>query len=197
MALVAPGDFVLIEASDSNPRAKRARDVIALGWTIRSQGCTGGGSYDSNATMQAALNSGLDFPIAYEIAQASDPAQQALQNNTAVGPSTVAEAQSGAALLPSDFSDAPNVVPMNTTEQTNPAPSAVAERRRVRRARASRGAPDGQIRSVGVEWGGLPVQRPGGCGPQGSALDVFKSNPLAAILIVSGLGVIVYAAVKK
>jgi len=80
--------------------------------------------------------------------------------------------------------------PMNTTEQTNPAPSAVAERRRVRRARASRALLTAKYLGR-CEWG-LPVQRPGGCGHKLGARR-FQVQSLAALLIVSGLGVIVYA----
>jgi hypothetical protein len=164
----------------------RIRDVLALGLTQRNQTCP-----------PPVFDTTVPYPVAVAIAQAQQPGAVALQSNpSTLSPATIIAGGEGATFSPSDFAGAPQVQPMNLTPemrvQSNP--QALMERRNKRKQAASRTSG----RSAGVQWGQMPSVRAGSeCGPSTSLLGTLQANPLAALLIVSGLGVIVYAVVKK
>ena len=177
------------QAPDTFMHSNRALDVLALGLTYRSGNCPA-----------VPLDPTVPYPVAVEIAQAQSPAAQVAQSSpSALSPATVTEGQSGATFSSADLTGAPTVVPMNATPemviQHNPA--ALRQRRNRKREASSRTT--ASSRTPGVNWGQSPAVQPGStCGPAaGSLMAQLQANPLAALLIASGLGVIVYAAVKK
>lgn len=158
----------------------RAQDVIALGLTKRNQTCP-----------PAPLDLTVPLPIQLQMAQAQQPGAVALQSSpSTLGQATVTEGGSGATFSASDFAGAPTVLPMNLTPEMVAATNPQIQRQR---ARNRRKGTSGE-RSPGVQWGQMPSVRPGSaCGPPGNWLQQLAGNPLAALLIASGLGVMVYA----
>lgn len=157
----------------------RAQDVIALGLTARKQTCPA-----------VPMDLTVPLPVQLQMAQALQPGAVALQSSpSTLGPATVTEGGSGAFFSDSDFRGAPQILPLNLTPEmvalTNPG----IQRQRARNRKRTPGE-----RTPGVQWGQMPSVRPGSaCGPPGNLLQQLVGNPLASILIVSGLGVMVYA----
>ena len=161
-----------------NPAARRARQVIALGLMKKGAGCASPG-----------MDSTVPYASALQMTQALTPADVA---------ATVAQGQSGAnAADPSQFSDAPIILPMNVSPEmaVQASPQALMDRRRRRKQSLA----ETSYRSPGVPWGGAPALQPGtACGPSaGTFLEQLRANPLAALLIASGLGVMVYAVANR
>ena len=221
--LTAPGTPIPQSTvrSRSNAAARRARQVMALGLMQRGASCASPG-LDATVPYAVALqmaqavtladvagqavvmgrttvpqggSSPVPFSVAVQMSQALSPAAQAVQS-APMGPATSAQGQSGAVVDPSQFSDAPQIVPMNISAETaiQANPQAMMERRKRRKQSLA----ESSYRSPGVEWGGAPALQPGsGCGPSGSFLDQLRANPLGALLIASGLGVMVYAVANR
>ncbi len=210
-----------------NPAARRARQVIALGLMKKGAGCASPGMdstvpYASALQMTQALtpadvaaqavlmarstvsqgqsgslDSTVPLAVAIQMSQALSPAAVKARSS-AMGPATVAQGQSGAnAADPSQFSDAPIILPMNVSPEmaVQASPQALMDRRRRRKQSLA----ETSYRSPGVPWGGAPALQPGtACGPSaGTFLEQLRANPLAALLIASGLGVMVYAVANR
>lgn len=179
--LVAPGTPIpkSCDRSRLNSRAKRARQVMALGLMSRAENCP-----------PPTPDSSLPLPVQTQMAQAFQPGAIALAQTSSLTPSVTAQGGAGASI--GGFSDAPNIVPMNTTPEM-----AIAGNPQAQRARRRRSSNNPQ--SQGVNWGGLPTIQAGGrCSPSGASfLDTVKANPWAALFIASGLSVIVYSVAKK
>lgn len=181
--LIAPGSPIpqCTYTGHRSARQRRGRQVLDVGLTFPRADCP------------APTNDlSVPLPVAAQIAAANQPGNVTLQSRIAIGPATVAQAAQGATFSVSDFQDAPTVVPMNITPemaiQRNP--QALMERRKQRKQASG----NSSAQSAGVGWGEMPSVRPGtSCGPSGSFAGTLRANPLGALLIVSGLGVIVYA----
>jgi len=185
--LMPPGSPIpqATRRGNANPAARRARQVIALGLMKKGAACP-----------TTALDSTVPVPVAVQIAQALSPAAVAVKA-ALLGPATVAQGQAGAVVDSSQFSDAPIIVPMNVSPEmaVQASPQALMDRRRRRKQSLA----ETSYRSPGVPWGGAPALQPGtACGPSaGTFLEQLRANPLAALLIASGLGVMVYAVANR
>ncbi len=165
----------------------RVRDVLALGLTQRNGGCP-----------VPSPDLTVPLPVGAQIAQAQQAAAVVLQSNaSSLTPAINGAGGSGATFTADDFAGAPQVQPFNVTPEmvAQSSPTILRQRKNRRRQAAAQTS----VRSPGANWGQMPAVQPGSsCGPSaGTFLWQLKANPLAALLITSGLGVIVYAAVKK
>jgi hypothetical protein len=133
------------------------------------------------------IDATVPLPVAAQIYQAQQPGAQALHQTSSLTPQVQLQGGAGASI--GDFSNAPDIVPMNLTPDMVQTP----QMRRQKRQRSSNNP-----RSQGVQWGGLPSVSPQCAAPGSSSFAAsLKANPWAALFIASGLSVIVYSVVKK
>jgi hypothetical protein len=112
--------------------------------------------------------------------------QQGLTQNTRqLTPAVAEQTQNGAVISDDDIANAPQITPApgQPTAQT----VAITHRRRQRAART-------QHQDIGTPWGS--VAQPSPC-TTGTLKDRLRANPWGTLFLATGLGVVVYAAMRK